>query len=173
MIREVFRNRKGQLDTYKVDELNNTTDILDINKVLKNQLVRGITTESEMLPSTLEIIQKEPYPLYIDTNTNELYTSYDNGVVEKVSKTDYVTSVTNEVERNILKNKVDSITTSDIDLEEKIKELLKKMPTHVSLVHNCATCGATLNIEENKPVFHCKYCGSTYVIGPAQIYSHY
>ena len=43
----------------------------------------------------------------------------------------------------------------------------------VSLVHNCANCGATLEIEENKPVFHCKYCGSTYIIGPTQIYSHY
>lgn len=59
------------------------------------------------------------------------------------------------------------------NLENEINFIIQKMSTHISLVHNCANCGATLNIEENKPVFHCKYCGSTYLVGTAQIYSNY
>ena len=47
------------------------------------------------------------------------------------------------------------------------------MNKKIFLIHNCTNCGATLNIEENKPVFHCKYCDSTYLIGTAQIYSNY
>jgi predicted RNA-binding Zn-ribbon protein involved in translation (DUF1610 family) len=43
----------------------------------------------------------------------------------------------------------------------------------ISLIHNCTNCGAQLEVEENKPIFHCKYCGSTYVIGTAQVRSHY
>ena len=52
----------------------------------------------------------------------------------------------------------------------KLKDQLNKK---VMLVHNCANCGATLNIEENKPIFHCRYCGSTYIIGATQLYSNY
>lgn len=59
------------------------------------------------------------------------------------------------------------------ELENQITEIMKRLNRTVSLVHNCANCGATLNIEENKPVFHCKYCGSTYLIGTTQIYSTY
>ena len=63
------------------------------------------------------------------------------------------------------------INVPSIDAE--IQKIWERLNTQVSLVHNCANCGATLEIEENKPVFHCKYCGSTYIIGPAQLNSHY
>lgn len=58
-------------------------------------------------------------------------------------------------------------------VSEQIDKIWNKLNKTISLVHNCANCGATLNIEENKPVFHCKYCGSTYLVGTAQIYSNY
>lgn len=58
-------------------------------------------------------------------------------------------------------------------LENQINEIMKRLNRTVSLVHNCANCGATLEIEENKPIFHCKYCNSVYIIGTAQIYSTY
>ena len=41
----------------------------------------------------------------------------------------------------------------------------------ISYIHNCASCGHPLEIEENHPVFYCKYCGAAYIIGPQQIYS--
>lgn len=55
----------------------------------------------------------------------------------------------------------------------KLQKQIENMDKKIFLIHNCANCGATLNIEENKPVFHCKYCGSAYLIGTAQIYSNY
>lgn len=72
-----------------------------------------------------------------------------------------------------LNNLQDSISIKNNLLECKIEEIVNKLNRTISLVHNCANCGAQLHIEENKPVFHCKYCGSTYLIGTAHIYSNY
>ena len=68
------------------------------------------------------------------------------------------------------------ITRRDNDsniLQHQINDILDRLNKTALLVHNCANCGAQLHLEENKPVFHCKYCGSTYIIGAAQVYSHY
>ena len=86
-----------------------------------------------------------------------------------------------EINNNTLTNRLQQETdelrgkiySDRYELENKITEIMKRLNRTVSLVHNCANCGAQLNIEENKPVFHCKYCGSTYLIGTAQIYSNY
>lgn len=60
-----------------------------------------------------------------------------------------------------------SSITTDID------ELKRLLNNKVTLVHNCQNCGARLEIEEKHPVFHCKYCGSTYIIGALQTKSTY
>ena len=41
----------------------------------------------------------------------------------------------------------------------------------ISYIHNCASCGHPLEIEENHPIFYCKYCSAAYIIGPHQIHS--
>ncbi|MBO4541637.1 MAG: hypothetical protein J5725_00495 [Bacteroidales bacterium] len=66
----------------------------------------------------------------------------------------------------ITAEKMQNITDAICDIESKINNKM-------FLVHNCQNCGATLEIEENKPLFHCKYCGSAYVIGASRIYSEY
>lgn len=58
-------------------------------------------------------------------------------------------------------------------LDAEIKKIWDRLNMQVSLVHNCANCGATLQLEENKAIIHCKYCGSTYIVGPARLNSHY
>jgi DNA-directed RNA polymerase subunit RPC12/RpoP len=59
------------------------------------------------------------------------------------------------------------------DLRKELEEMKRRMNTKVSLIHNCANCGAQLEIDENKPIFHCKYCGSTYIIGAQQVNATY
>lgn len=58
-------------------------------------------------------------------------------------------------------------------LDAEIQKIWERLNTQVSLVHNCANCGATLQLEENKAIIHCRYCGSTYIVGPARLNSHY
>ena len=58
-------------------------------------------------------------------------------------------------------------------IDAEIQKIWERLNTQVSLVHNCANCGATLELEENKAIIHCKYCGSTYIVGPARLNSHY
>lgn len=74
---------------------------------------------------------------------------------------------------NDISNFKTTIVTENDSIKQQLEKIMNKLNKTISLVHNCANCGAQLNIEENKPVFHCKYCGSTYLIGTAQIYSNY
>lgn len=79
-----------------------------------------------------------------------------------------------------LNNSVNSISVNDSaysisvnKMDEQIKEIWDRLNKTVSLVHNCQNCGARLEIKENHPVFNCKYCGSTYIIGSVQPNSRY
>lgn len=58
-------------------------------------------------------------------------------------------------------------------LDEEIEKIWERLNKTVTLVHNCANCGARLEVEENKPIIHCKYCGSTYLVGAVQPNSTY
>ena len=58
-------------------------------------------------------------------------------------------------------------------LDDEIKKIWERLNKTVSLVHNCANCGARLELEEHKQIVNCKYCGSTYIIGAVQPNSTY
>lgn len=53
---------------------------------------------------------------------------------------------------------------------EKIMERLSKKPI---IQYKCHNCGATIEFEESKHIFVCKYCDSVYAVGTAQINSRY
>ena len=61
------------------------------------------------------------------------------------------------------------------ELRNKISELEKNInrQLNITMLHSCRSCGAKLDCDINKPVFHCKYCGSTYIIGNVQQNSTY
>ena len=65
---------------------------------------------------------------------------------------------------------------SSMNIQELIKEL-KELKTRVNrtvaLVHNCQRCGASLEVDEHKSIFCCKYCGATYLLGSVQPNSVY
>jgi DNA-directed RNA polymerase subunit RPC12/RpoP len=174
----------------KLDEITDNVDVLDNVKDLE----KNVTT-----PSPFVLIQEDPYPLYIDMDNN-MFISYDNNAtferVDSQNTFNYILEKNKEYSTSIDVADIDTTTLYDavgtlcdgyfnktaigpgVDYyfekdTPSIKTTPPPAPLHISLIHNCATCGATVDIEENKPVFHCKYCGSTYVIGPAQIYSHY
>lgn len=94
---------------------------------------------------------------------------YSNGTLVW-NDNEYSTSINISKELDIKANSVQNYLEYEIN---ELKNKLTNMNKHISLIHNCANCGATLTIEENKPVFHCKYCGSTYIIGTTQLYSNY
>lgn len=63
---------------------------------------------------------------------------------------------------------------SKVVTEDSLKYLLEEMiQKNVVMKYNCQSCGAPLDVEQNKPMVHCKYCGSAYVVGPARINSIY
>lgn len=71
------------------------------------------------------------------------------------------------------KNNQTKFEDTSFHVIDKLKELESRMNRTVTFVHNCQSCGATLEVEENKQVIHCKYCGGTYLVGTLQINSHY
>ena len=185
-------NWPGKRTEAKLDEITDNVDALVSVKDLE---------EIATIP-TLKLVQKDPYPLYIDMDTNNAYISYDNATLEQVDHQTALKTLNPNEEFSITTN-IDAtsnifdaigtpchgtfnknykprsieieapVTFAENELEKRLKELESKLAKTVSLVHNCANCGATLNVEENKPVIHCKYCGSTYIVGTARIYSNY
>lgn len=66
------------------------------------------------------------------------------------------------------------IPASDISsLMAELKELKARVNRTVALVHNCQRCGASLEVDEHKSIFCCKYCGATYLLGSVQPNSVY
>ena len=53
------------------------------------------------------------------------------------------------------------------------EELTGRFNRTIRIIHNCRNCGAKLEVPENCGVFHCKYCGTAYALGPVQINSTY
>ena len=105
----------------------------------------------------------------------------DKGEPPEVMMSDYITKTSTKIEPiqsspyviiPDYSNK-NTITSGISRTEEEIKKIWERLNKTVSLVHNCANCGAKLEIEENHPIFHCKYCGSTYIIGATQPNSRY
>lgn len=66
-----------------------------------------------------------------------------------------------------------NVTVGTDRFEDEINKIKQMLNSKVTLVHNCQNCGATLNLEENKPLFHCRYCGSTYLIGTQRLMQTY
>lgn len=66
------------------------------------------------------------------------------------------------------------MTNSDISkIMKELQELKTRVNKTVALVHNCQRCGATLEVDEHKSIFCCKYCGATYLLGSVQPNSVY
>lgn len=77
-------------------------------------------------------------------------------------------------EHDIIKSKGEtSFDTVKADYSDEINKIWERLNQTVSMVHNCQSCGATLEVEENKPIIHCKYCGNTYLVGAVRKRSTY
>ena len=89
------------------------------------------------------------------------------------------TITTNKIPETILKTYNSNYTihsgASVDDLEDKIDQLKETInkKLNITMLHGCRNCGAQIDCDIDKPVFHCKYCGTTYVIGNVQINSTY
>lgn len=67
-----------------------------------------------------------------------------------------------------------TLSSPDISkLMAELKELKARVNRTVALVHNCQRCGASLEVDEHKSIFCCKYCGATYLLGSIQPNSVY
>lgn len=64
------------------------------------------------------------------------------------------------------------VTNKLEDEIDQLKETINKK-LNITMLHGCRNCGAKIDCDIDKPVFHCKYCGTTYVIGNVQINSTY
>lgn len=51
------------------------------------------------------------------------------------------------------------------------KEMMKRFSYHPTMRHQCNSCGGTLELNADKHIFSCPYCGSTYAIGTINLNS--
>lgn len=69
-----------------------------------------------------------------------------------------------EEARNNLRNQIRY--EMEYEMKCKMQEMEDKLNRSVTYIHECKSCGGKLELpEDNKGVFHCKYCNAVYAIG--------
>lgn len=65
---------------------------------------------------------------------------------------------------------ISPIVSDHRTLEEELYEKILAKFSHAPLVkHQCASCGAVLEIDADNHIFVCKYCGSVYAINTQMV----
>ena len=49
------------------------------------------------------------------------------------------------------------------------EKLLRELSTSPTFEHKCNNCGGTVEMDAEKHIFKCPYCGSVYAIGTAMV----
>ncbi len=68
-----------------------------------------------------------------------------------------------------------TVTDGFSEMKEELDKLKESMnrKLNITMMHGCRNCGAQLELDIDKPVIHCKHCGTAYVIGQLQLHSTY
>ena len=146
-------------DLYKLDDIDdnvNTGDIIIVNE----------TGDEYMLVNPVYINSSRGWSLISQTESNSMtITSPSSPAYLKNNDWETSTISTGEV----------TLSDSINDLESEIKMLKENMTRqlNITMLHGCRNCGARVDVDINKPVFHCKYCGTSYIIGTVQMNSTY
>lgn len=61
-----------------------------------------------------------------------------------------------------------SINSSNFS-EEIIAKVIERFSKAPIVQHKCHNCGATVEMDVDKHIFICRYCGSAYAIGTAHV----
>lgn len=120
---------------------------------------------------------KKTYPMHEKTVWLSIY---DYNLIKEYGKLsdDILYFIQGEENESISQIKLETNNTTDslssLNLEEEIyNKILKKFSLKPQLVHKCNSCGANLELDPDKHIFNCKYCGSVYLIGTEQLRSVY
>ena len=63
-----------------------------------------------------------------------------------------------------------SYISNQVSLSEKIiEDLIKKLSKNPLYEHKCQNCGGTVELQYDKAIFICPYCGSHYALAPNRI----
>lgn len=62
-------------------------------------------------------------------------------------------------------------TFSEPTYDDIFNKLIARLSKAPIVEHKCHNCGGTVELDEDKHIFHCPYCNSVYAIGTNQIYS--
>ena len=54
-------------------------------------------------------------------------------------------------------------------LPEIVENLMKKLSKNPLYEHKCQNCGGTVELDYDKAIFICPYCGSHYALAPNRI----
>lgn len=72
---------------------------------------------------------------------------------------------------NFCADAISSELEKTLDFELIFQEMAKRFNQVPLMEHKCNNCGAVISMDADKHLFTCKYCGSAYAVGTAQIYS--
>ncbi len=125
-----------------------------------------------VLSDEVDVEEKEKMEDYVARFNPERKFSFtiDGATIDTSVFENYKPSVTFTSDNPYITNSFDTIEDT---LMKRLQELESRMNRTVALVHNCQRCGASLEVDEHKSIFCCKYCGATYLLGSVQPNSVY
>ena len=77
------------------------------------------------------------------------------------------------MQANQTQSQMDLLTNENANLHNLIGQINERINNTIFVIEQCHRCSATLEIPQHKGIFHCKYCGAAYALGPIQLYSTY
>lgn len=59
--------------------------------------------------------------------------------------------------------------SNKLDYDNIFQEIVNRLNKVPIMKHECNSCGAILEIDSDKHIFHCPYCNSVYAIGTTHL----
>lgn len=146
-------------DLYKL----NIDDNIDTGDIIMVEETGG----KYMLVNPIYINSSKGWSLISQTASNSMTITPPSSTTY-LNDNDWTSTISSE--NTILNN---SIAINDLESEIKMLKENMNRQLNITMLHGCRNCGAKMDVDINKPIFYCKYCGTSYAIATVQMYSTY
>ena len=73
------------------------------------------------------------------------------------------------IPKNHIDNKAITASIPDYVSKSELEDILKRLSQRPMYQHKCVNCGGTVELDYDKAIFICPYCGSHYALNTSRI----
>lgn len=99
--------------------------------------------------------------------TDNIYINVDKNLAYAADTQGYTISTFPDSQKATID--ISNANITGYDYEKLFQEMMRRMTQVPLMKHSCNSCGGTLEINADKHIFICPYCGSVYAIGTVNL----